>query len=580
MTNKTLKDMGFTLNREQLRAVKWLSEPSVIRAGAGTGKTTVIAAKIMYVKQVNPESSILAISFTKKAVYELQGRISNADNVTVSTFHSFFYRILRSFGYKSFKFIAEHEKEKLIKEAIEKANLTDKVTVTDVTEALTKDIFAADEIKTAVNAYLDHLKERRLLDFDSLQYFTLELLQMHPAIAVRIKNCFDHILIDEAQDMSDQQYQIIKLLFPASLKPNITFVGDSKQAIYGFRGAKADVLDEIQEHYSAKIFRLVKNYRCNQVILDVANAVLPSDEALYAVKKSVAAFCSFNKFSDEDKEAEHIVCEIQKLVNSGKKLSEMAILYRSSTAVTTVYEHLLESKIPFVKLGSDSFRWNQYPYKPLLALLALVHDKENTHYLKCALPVLGISSAVLQDFSFDNQLTFGNIIHIPSISSSHKQILRDFTEISTDLSLRQMILILWDKYLKAYIKADSDEILDDILSATDKFQSFIDLKAHIMQLKHQAKVMQRLLSNPNADYLRLMSIHSAKGLEFRTVFLVGVTDGLLPDTSHDDIDINEENRLAYVAVTRAKDNLYITYPEATNNKANTVSRFFDSFKFS
>lgn len=126
---KTLKEIGFTLNREQLKAVKWLSEPSVIRAGAGTGKTTVIAAKIMYLKQLQPASSILAISFKRKAVYELQGRISNADNVTVSIFNSifnsFFYRILRSFGYKSFKFITETDKQRLIKETIEKVNLVE-----------------------------------------------------------------------------------------------------------------------------------------------------------------------------------------------------------------------------------------------------------------------------------------------------------------------------------------------------------------------------------------------------------------------------------------------------------------------
>lgn len=575
----TLKEMGFTLNREQLKAVKWLTEPSVIRAGAGTGKTTVIAAKIMYAKQVQPESSILAISFTRKAVYELQSRIANADNVTVSTFHSFFYRILRSFGYKSFKFIMEADKQKLLKETINKTGLSDKVTVTDVAEALTKGIFQTEDIQTAVNNYLDQLKEYRLLDFDSLQYFTLEVLKLYPAISVRIRNCFDYILIDEAQDMSDIQYQIIKLLFPATIKPKITFVGDSKQAIYGFRGAKADVLDEIQAYYSAEIFSLTKNYRCNQAILDVANSVLPSDEALLAVKKSASVSVMFTKLSDDNKEAEYTVHEIQKLINSGKKLSEIAILYRSSVAVTTVYEKLLEARVPFVKLGCDGFKWNQYPYKPLLALLALIHDKENTHYLKCALPILGVNPAVLQDFSVDNQLSFGNIVHIPSISSSQQQILRDFMNISTDISLRQLIITVWDKYIKPYFKAENDEILDDILVSTEKFHSFMELKAHIQQLKHQSKVMQRLLTNPNADYLRLMSVHSAKGLEFSTVFLVGVTDGILPDTSHDEIDINEENRLAYVAVTRAKDNLYITYPEATNGKTNTVSRFFNKFIF-
>ncbi len=575
----TLKEMGFSLNREQMKAVKYLTEPSVIRAGAGTGKTTVIAAKIMYIKQTQPESSILAISFTRKAVYELQGRISNADNVTVSTFHSFFYRILRSFGYKSFKFITEADKQKLIKEAIHKADIVEKVTVTDVTETLTKGIFKTNDIETTVNAYLDQLKEHRLLDFDSLQYFTLELLRLYPAVAVRIRSFFDFMLIDEAQDISDIQYQIIKLLFPASIRPNITFVGDSKQAIYGFRGAKSNVLDEIQDHYSAEIFRLVKNYRCNQCILDVANTVLQSDENLIAVKKSASASVTFTKLPNEDKEAEHIIREVQKLVNSGKKLSEIAVLYRSSVAVQAVYEHLLEARVPFVKLGCDGFKWNKTPYKPLLALLALLHNKENTHYLKCALPVLGINSIVLQDFSADNQLTFGNILQIPSLSATQRGQLAEFMEISTDIPLRQLIISVWNRYLKSYLKADTNEILDDILTNTDNFQTFIDLKAYIMQLKHQTKVMQQLLSNPNADYLRLMSIHSAKGLEFRIVFIVGVTDGLLPDTSHDDIDIDEENRLAYVAVTRAKDNLYITYPENSNGKVQTVSRFFNDFNF-
>lgn len=577
--NTKMKQQGIRLNKEQCAAVQQLKDVSVVMAGAGTGKTSLLVAKINYASIEDPGSSILVVTFTKKAVAELQSRIIGNQNCLVSTFHSFFYRILRANGYKSFKFLEnDNKKRSIIKKVLEAEHLEEKLTVEMVEEALRKGNFADEDSQKAVEAYLEQLKSMRVLCFDSLQFFCKELLQMNPAVAIRVRSLYNYVMFDETQDMAKVQKEIIKLIWPADRIHNLLFVGDQRQSIYGFRGSDFGVMDELKEYYEAYSYSLTTNYRSTEAILGVANRVLPSSEALKSVKGKGEPVV-FHAAENQKKEAEYIAEQIKLLHNGGMPLRDIVILFRACHAVKEIYEVLVSQHIPFVQIGSDPFKYNNSRYKCFLAILAFMYDHNNSHY-KCSLPLLGLPKDITGDIEEGLNLPFSELLMgISSMSKKHRGILEEFFAIDPEkYSLQDLVSFIWDKYLKDYFKADDDNILEDFLNEIGDFTSFIQLRSHINDVRRQVKAMQRLVANPNADYLRLMSIHTAKGSECSTVFVVGASEGILPDLAHDEVNIDEENRLAYVAVTRAKDKLFVTYPKtAPNGSAVAPSRFFKEF---
>ena len=573
-----LKSKGLRLNTQQMAAVKAIDGVSIVSAGAGTGKTSCIVGKIMYAASIKSCSSILGVTFTKKAVAELQARIIGVQNVNVCTFHSFFYRILRSFGYKSFRFIeTDAQKAEIMRNVLQDKRFADYLTVADIEDALRKGVFNDGKLKEAVESYLDRLKSLRLLEFDALQFFTLELLKMQPAVANRVRNLYDFVLFDESQDISVVQSDIIKLIWPADKSNNLTFVGDAAQSIYGFRGSKADVMDDLQAFYVAATYSLTTNYRSTEAILGVANEVLTSSLKMKA-NRGKGTPPIFHIAETPLDEATWVAEEIKRLHNTGVKLSDIAILFRSSPAVGDLMEQLVEENIPHVKIGSNPLRWDNLRYKAFLALLAFMHDHDNRHY-KCALPLLGVPYNAADDMDETLNLPFSELLQgLVAISKEQRNALKEFFSINPDQrSLRELTIIVWDKWLKKYFKADNDDILDDFLAATEKFQTFAELRLHVNEIRRRVKVMAKLVANPNADYVRLMSIHTAKGLEFSHVFVVGCVEGLFPDTSHDEVNIDEENRIAYVAATRAKDMLYVSAYNSNKGKVVEPCRFFKEF---
>lgn len=577
--NTQLKQKGLKLNRKQLETVKQLNDVSVITAGGGCGKTNLLIAKINYASLQDPGCSILAITFTKKAVAELQSRIVGNLNCMVNTFHSFFYRILRANGYKSFKFLEnDNQKHAIMRKVIEAEQLTEKLTVEMLEEALRKGNFADEDTKKAMDAYFDQLKSMRMLCFDSLQYFCKELLQNNSAVAIRTRSLFNYVMVDEAQDISKIQLEIIKLIWPANRINNLTFVGDQKQAIYSFRGSAPNVMDELQQYYEAYTFKLTTNYRSTEAILSCANTVLPSSEALTAVRGKGEPVV-FHAAESQKHEGEYIANQIKLLHNGGTPLRDIVVLFRASHSVKELYEVLVREHIPFVQMGSDPFKWNNSRYKCFLAVLSFMYDPNNRHYA-CSLPLIGLPKDITGDIEEGLNLPFSELLMgISSMSKKHRAILDEFFAIDPEkYSLHELVNLIWDKYLKAYFKAEDDQILEEFLDEIADFTSFIQLRNHISEVRRQVKAMQRLVANPNADFVRLTSIHSFKGSECSTVFLCGMADGILPDLAHDEVNIDEENRLAYVAVTRAKDRLFVTYPKtAPNGSAVAPSRFFKQF---
>ena len=575
ITNQ-LKSLGIKLSQEQRKAVEALSGASIINAGAGSGKTTSIVAKLMYAHIQDPSSYSLVISFTKKAVYELQSRLSNVANVTCSTLHSFFWRILRSNGYKHFKII-ENDAQRIliINRVITENKLEAIITPQDFLEAIAKHKFKTAEMQTLKEAYLEELKNQNLVCFDSIQYFTYELLISKPSITNRIRNLYDYVLLDESQDLSIIQAAILKLIW-ADRNSNITFVGDPMQSIYSFRGSQENVMQELQNYYDSKVFNLTLNHRSTSAILNIANKVLPNANHLVPMKKKIGNDPVFKMFPTSKDEALYVCSEIKQLLNSGKKLSDIAILFRSSPAVSEIFEELISQQIPTVKYGSDCTKWFNSRFKKIIALLNLAYGITNTHYLRCVLPIFNIPLSTLEENCFEDSSNIKKLLlDFPSLSRKQKEKLEIFFNIdSTSLTLQELVKKLWDLILKDHFETTSDQILNDFLEAISKFDNFTDLRLCLNKIRQVTKYMARLANDPTADYVRLLSIHTSKGMEFDTVFLCGAADGILPDTTHDTTNLSEENRLAYVAITRAKELLYVTYSSTNNDKSIEPSRFF------
>ena len=435
---------------------------------------------------------------------------------------------------------------------------------------------------------MDILKELRLLDFDVLQHFCLELLDANTAVVKAVRSSYEYVLIDEGQDISKIQLSIIKKLW--SKTANLTVVGDPRQSIYSFRGSYGTVMDDIISHYKPQIYNLTTNYRCDPSILNLANKVLPNGAQLTAAKKANGCkpvFCTAKTAKDE---AKSVADTIKDMYANGKKLNDIAILYRSIPAVAAVCKQLLSSSIPFVKVGASCDVWVHNPYKQVLAALNYVQDMDNPKSLKYCAQLLSIPEDVVEEVE-ESKLQYPEmpltdiLVSMPMLPQSTKDKVLSLKASAHNIKnapLRDAVIAVWCLVVKDYLKADDDDLLEQIFTEIEDYQSFGELKMAIINTRKQYKTMEKLIASKTADFVRVMSIHSAKGLEWENLFLVGCTDGILPDTSHEGVDIAEENRLAYVAVTRAKEKLIISYPQENNKskEPNKPSRFFqDGFNF-
>lgn len=578
-------NLGCKLTSEQLRVIKEsITGVNVVNAGPGCSKTTCLVGAANYIHSVtNGYCSILAFSYTRRTVAELAKKMSSVPTVTVKTFHAFFFMILRGYGYKSYEFIQnEAESRQIMKDVINKNELAEYVSIADVQDALTKDFYPSDKIKIAAELFLDELRSRRKFTFDSLQFEMLNLVATNKAAAARIQRMYTHVLIDEANDLSRILIKIVESIWKSDAKNNILIVGDPHQAIYQWRGSQASAMEEIEKYYTAKKHKLTRNFRCSShdaIIL--ANEIMP-DAELRAELPNNETPVIFYAAENQQTEATYVCKRIHELVTAGATYKDILVLYRSSPAISFVYKELINCKIPFVKFGSDANNLlSNSRTKRIIGLLAYMHNQENTHWLRCAAPVFSIDAEILRDIVCDkNQSLPDALLICPSISKSSKRKFKAFIDSNiVSMPLRNQIIYLWDNFLKEYFGDDNDELLDSVLDAVQSFENYNQLRYHLEECRRQAKIMARLAGDINSDYLKLCSIHSSKGMEANHVIICGCADGLLPDLSHEEsIDMDEERRLLYVAVTRAKQSLTITYPQSNKGHSQMPCRFIkDSF---
>jgi DNA helicase-2/ATP-dependent DNA helicase PcrA len=623
------------LNQEQAEAVLQTDGPVLILAGAGSGKTRVLTYRIAYLieeKSIYP-SNILAITFTNKAAREMKDRvqslIGSSDNMWICTFHSACVRILRKNveslrDYKkNFVIYDSKDQETLVKECLKELNLNEK---NFPFRAVSAEISKAKDMLMTPDKYYDRnmhdIKKRKLadiyklyqkklqknnaLDFDDILYKTVELFELNPDILQYYQNKFKYIMVDEYQDTNFCQYTLIRLL--AKQHRNLCVVGDDDQSIYSWRGADiGNILNFEKDFPGAKVVKLEQNYRSTQVILDAANSVIRNNFARKNKKlwteNGEGRSIIFHSAMDEWGEANFIMDEVERLVaEENRELGDFAILYRTNAQSRVLEEACMSHGIPYKIVGGFKF-YDRKEVKDIIAYLRVIQNPEEDLSLKriINIPKRGIGNttldAIVQYAAASGDSIFGALLEIDNIdgvSTKAKKGIKEFVKIMTDLmgmaetaGVSKLLKEVMDRtgYMDE-LKKDGDEEsqtryenVGELLSATMEFEEKNE-DATLQNFLEQMALMSDIDTvEEGKSALIMMTLHSAKGLEYPFVFLSGMEEGVFPSqrSYFEEKQMEEERRLMYVGITRAEERLYLTAAfERTlfgNTTYNTVSQF-------
>ena len=567
-----VKESSSSFNDEQWAAIKDLTGRSIINAGAGTGKSTCLIARMQRITKLYPDAHVLMLSFTRKSALELRMRIGNRSNVQVSTFHSLAFQILHCNGFADFRIdLNAGSQQAIIQRCIEQQDTTPD----EVIQSLRSPKTASKATMAVQKTYLQYLFQHKILTFDTMQVFAHHLLSTNTNILHRWQHFYNFVLVDEYQDVDVLQAELLEML--SQKTQNLCVVGDSRQSIYSFRGALPEAM---KKFHSDAVYDLTVNYRCNPAILGLANKIMPKEKPLIpAYCEQDTVYPEYLAAENSADEAIQIVRTIQKLHKDGIRYKNMAILYRSSSLASDVLEELLQKKIPAVSLAQNFLIHQSMPATGLIRLLRAAIEPERTDAIKAILPILYLKKTEfkkIKDIAIKRNLSFLNAARELSLPFFHQEYIASLTyaiEKSKNLSPQEAAELLLAKGYGKYIGQDMLPNVEVLIAKLKDYASIPAYLAHIHELQTRFVAMKKLTAT-HTDYLQLMSIHAAKGMEFHTVFLPGCYDGALP-SSHDDADLDEERRLLYVAVTRAKERLYISYPKSRENsiEPNQASRF-------
>ncbi|MBF1759455.1 DNA helicase PcrA [Veillonella sp.] len=603
------------LNKEQQQAVQHTEGPLLILAGAGSGKTKVLTVRIAHLlaQGVNPYE-ILAITFTNKAAKEMKSRVEGlvgdvANRIWLSTFHSFCAKFLRFeldnfLGYNSnFTIYDTSDSQAVIKAALKALNLDDKyypvgAMIAAISDAKNKLLFASDFRKQARDFYQQkvadvyeyyerELRKNNALDFDDLLLVAVKLLQSNEAVLDKYSKRFRYVMIDEYQDTNHAQYLLAKLL--ASHWKNIAVVGDADQSIYAWRGADIqNILDFEKDYPNCTSIKLEQNYRSTKIILDAANAVIENNEGrpkknLWTDKTEGAKIQHFTAQSEHE-EAAFIGDTIAKKHDiHGVPYGDMAILYRTNAQSRVLEEALIKRALPYIMVGGTKF-YDRKEIKDVLAYLRVLYNPFDDLSLLRIINVpkrsIGATTvAKLQDYARANGtslfMTLTQLHLVDSIKGKTKEKLEEFgiliftlvaeMEDRTVLDILESIL---DRtgYL-AQLEESTDpqdqaraENIGELLSVAKDFQD-TNPSGTVEDFLEQVALVNDVDSfEQEESKVTLMTLHAAKGLEFPIVFLGGLEEGLFPHsrTLMNPEEVEEERRLAYVGITRAEKELYIS----------------------
>ncbi len=609
------------LNDKQREAVEFPEGPLLVLAGAGSGKTKVLTTKVAYLveeKGVDP-NNILAITFTNKAAKEMKERVLRmlgplAYQIQISTFHSFGLLLIKEnyekLGYdKNFTILDSDDVLTIIKRILKDMNLDPKVynprairnkissAKNELMDSNYYSRFANTEYEEIVvsvfRKYEKKLAKNNSLDFDDLLLLPIKLFKENPDILKKYQEKFKYILVDEYQDTNEAQYTLIKML--SKKYKNICVVGDLDQSIYGFRGANfRNILNFEKDYPDAHVIPLEENYRSTGNILNVANDIIKNNkqrkEKHLWTKNDVGQKIRYHRAFDEKDEARFVKDEILKLINSGVKKEDIAVLYRTNAQSRNMEEALLRENIPYKVVGSFYF-YNRKEIKDLICYLKLIYNSNDDVSLLRIInvPKRQIGPKTIENLSMkamDNGTSLYEAIDSGK-ELGFKKIIEEIKKESENLSLTELVDLILDKSgmrheLENTKTIESEvrlENLEEFKSITKNFEEnngIIALDEFLDEISLVADISEH---KDNTDVVTLMTIHSAKGLEFNHVFLIGLEEGLFPHNNcmGDNDELEEERRLCYVAVTRAKKTLTIVNAKRRmiygNVNSNPPSRF-------
>ena len=564
------------LNTQQKEAVTYQDGPLLILAGAGSGKTRVLTHRAAYFiqKKLAKAEEILLLTFTNKAADEMKGRmaklLSNAsdkDKIFAGTFHAFCCRVLRVDGKAvgvdpNFVIYDQQDQENLIKVALKELDLTPKEfkpsTILYFIESAKNSFqdpqqmadqsngFWQEYATKIYNLYQKKLDEFHALDFNDLLFKTVQLFIDNPKILKKYQDKYKFILVDEYQDTNQIQYTLTKLL--SKKHRQITAVGDASQSIYAWRGANfRNLMNLVKDFKNTKIINLEQNYRSTKIILDAANAVIAKNTShpvlnLFTDKKSTDKI-KIHEAESEKREAEFIAQKIEFIRDNMKiPLRQSAVLYRMNAQSRVLEEVFLQHSIPYVLIGGTRF-YERAEIKDILAMLRYAANPSDHISDERLTKALGKR----------RRSRFIEHLNNLNISKSHSL---DILE----------SLVVNSGYLEKFDPKDEDdqkriENIKELKSVAASFPKLNDFLTNVTLVQQEYSLQEKNKKKEKKDGVRLMTLHSAKGLEFEVVFLVGFEEGILPHSRSliEDNDVEEERRLCYVGITRAKDYLFISY---------------------
>lgn len=604
--------MGF--NEAQTQAIQHTDGPCLVLAGPGSGKTLTIVNRVKYLiekQKVRPEE-ILVVTFTRFAAAEMKSRLCLVMGkrdlpVTVGTFHGIYYGILKwAYRMNQENILSETEKYQILRGVINKERMEifdEEDFIQDIAaeigkvknnriplEEFVSEKCSADAFRNIYRNYEQHRKELKKIDFDDMLVLCYELFRARPDVLAQWQKKFRYVLIDEFQDINRIQYDVIRML--AQPENNLFVVGDDDQAIYGFRGADSELMLGFGKDFpDAKQILLGMNYRSTANIVQNSLKLIENNVERYSKKleanREGGSCLHIQEVKDPVEEAEYVLEEIQKCKENGIKEEEIAILFRVHTDARAVVEAMVERKIPFQMKEHLPNIYEHFIAKDIMAYFRLAtgarHRQDFLQIMNRPKRYLGRDSVAGAKASFEDMRKFycdkdWMIDRIDQFEWDVKMLMK-MAPYAAIRYIRKRIG--YDDFLKEYAfthqinRSDLNEVLAEIEEAAKAFSSVEEWFAHVEEYTETLKVKEKERNRPRPG-VRLMTIHASKGLEFKQVFLIAANEGRIPyQKAKTDKEIEEERRLFYVAMTRAKDFLKICYVKIKNGKEVAPSRFVD-----
>jgi len=610
-----------SLNEQQKEAVLYNDGPLLIIAGAGAGKTKTLTTKIAYLIEegLAHPYNVLAITFTNKAAKEMKDRLyaligDLAKKVQVSTFHSFGLKLLREnyerLGYEAnFVIMDSDDSLTVVKKIVKDLGYDPKIynprairnkISSCKNEMMTPEMYeryAVSDYEKVMHKvyekYEEKLKKNNSVDFDDLLLLPIKLFKENPSVLQKYQELYQYILIDEYQDTNEAQYILSKLISAKNRK--ITCVGDDSQSIYSFRGANyKNILNFEKDYKDAKTILLEENYRSTSTILDAANQVIKNnkqrkDKNLWTSRGKGEKIKYYRAYNEKD-EAQYVIRKIKELRNKDVEYKDIAVLYRTNAQSRVLEEEMLKENMPYRVIGSFYF-YSRKEIKDLIAYLRLIHNsKDNVSLLRVInTPKRGIGLKTIENLT--EKADQEGISIYEAISSGKelefKKMMEQIKSLSEELTLTELIDKVLDasgmrqeleseKTLEAEVRLENLEEFKSITKSFEEREGLISLEDFLLEISLISDV-EEYKDDPNR--ISLMTVHSVKGLEFDHVFVVGMEEGIFPHMNSlmETSELEEERRLCYVAITRAKDDLHLVNARRRTlfgkEQINPVSRF-------